>query len=332
MLTSPRETFHYRGFVYRFLPLNAFVKTTFGITSMSFIFIWAFGQQDYTMTSIRNFFNEKLLKYIPIDAGGNIIFPFYMYSGAVFREYPRTQWSSFDQRSSFPHTDRFKMKIAICHEDFSMIKALLNRQFDINSIIDDKKQLTAINLAASLGKTEVIEYLYSRGADLEAKDSEGNTALMQSVIFDHPQACKRLILLGADLKSTDRYGFTAADKARNRGRLQIAEFLTEIPQQPTIKSVNPITYKLEELEYISHSQAKEITEKYDIMKYYKPSIYPYYKQTRGLLTYFFGSLDTEDLELQVQISSTFNQLDDVGGSDQELFTFGEALAMKNPKP
>ena len=165
--------------------------------------------------------------------------------------YQMTQWTSFDQRSFFPHTDRFKMKIAICHEDFELIHVLFSRNFDINSIIDTKKHLTPIGLAAMLGRVDLIEYFFTKGSSLEIRDYEGNTPLMLAIIYDHPQAVKKLIMLGADLEATDRYGFNIMDKARNRGRDTIANFLDNVKQQPVEPLVNPVTYKLEDYEYLS---------------------------------------------------------------------------------
>ena len=288
--------------------------------SISTWFLW---KSNLNQTSMRNFFNEKLLKYIPIEHGGNFFFPFSMYSLQYDCLYPKTQWSSFDKRSFFPHTDRFKMKVAIAHEDFFLINTLLDREFEVDSFVDQEKKLTPLALASLLGKHEVVEYLCARGADLEIADFEGNTPLMLAVVYDHPKTVQRLVSLGADLSKKDVYGFGFIEKAENRGNTQLAEFLKEVRQQPKVPNVKPFTHRLESYDFLQVNKAKEVIEKYDIEKYFRPIAYPYYKSSKGFLVYLFPAIDAEDIELHVSPSVYFNPKDDKITSDQDLFTFGE---------
>ena len=237
----------------------------------------------------------------------------------------KTQWNSFDQRSFFPHTDAFKMKIAICHEDLELINTLLKRGFDIDSVIEKKKKLTPIGLAAMLGRVDLIEFLFSRGSSLNLKDYEGNTPLMLAVIYDHPDAVKKLVELGCSLKEKDNYGFTAEVKAKNRGKDNIFKFLTQSSQVSQEPIVNPVTYKLEDYEYLSAGSAKKLIEKYQIKRYFKPVFYPYYKSSQGFLLYFFSGFDLDNFEQLINPGVFFNLQDDRCSSDQQLFSFGEAL-------
>lgn len=293
--------------------------------SISTWFLW---KSNLNQTSMRNFFNEKLLKYIPIEYGGNFFFPFSMYSLQYDCFYPKTQWSSFDKKSFFPHTDKFKMKVAIAHEDYYLINTLLNREFNVNSYIDDEKKLTPLALASLLGKHEVAEYLYSRGADLEIADIEDNTPLMLAVVYDHPKTVQKLVSFGAQLNKKDVYGFDLIEKAENRGNSQLGEFLREIKQQPKVPNVKPVTYKLESYDFMQVNKAKEVVEKYDIEKYFRPMAYPYYRSTKGFLVYLFPAVDAEDIEIHVSPSVYFNPKDDKITSDQDLFTFGEIVKEK----
>ncbi|OMJ81113.1 hypothetical protein SteCoe_18474 [Stentor coeruleus] len=320
------EVFHSNFFRGRFPNYTILATSALFWVPIPLVLSWFFGTQYRYKVTVRNFFNEKLLKYLPQDAGGNYIFPF---SGATFYNainFPRTQWSSFDQRSYFPHTDKFKMKIAICHEDLSLIKTLISRGFDINSIIDNKKHLRPISLAAILGKVELIEYLYSRGASLELTDNEGNTPLMLTVIYDQPEAAKKLVLLGAEVNTKDKYGYTAEDKAINRGKDHISNFLQGFKKIENIPIANPVTYKLEDYEYLSSWNPEDIAKKYDVKKYYKPIVYPYFYQSRGLLVYFFTGVDLDDIDQLTGAAAFHNINDDRRSSDQQQYSLGEAFA------
>ena len=270
-----------------------------------------------------------MLKYLPIEYGGNMFFPFSIVSLQFIRSHPKTQWSSFDKKSFFPHTDLFKAKVAIAHEDYFLLNTLLDRKFDLNQKIDTQKGLSAIALASLLGKEDLVEYLYCRGADVNAKDAEGNTPLMLAVIYDHPKTVKKLVEIGAKIEETDVYGFNARDKAENRGKTELSSFLDSVGQQVEVPIVKPFTFRLENYEVISTNKSKEIIEKYDINRYFKPQVYPLYKFSKGFLAYFFASLDLEDIEIHASASVFYNKRDDKTTSDQNLFTFGEILKERN---
>jgi Ankyrin repeats (3 copies) len=272
--------------------------------------------------------NEKLLKYIPVVYGGNALFPIHVMAD-FYTKYPKTRWTSFDQKSFFPHSDGFKMKIGISHEDLELISTLLSRGFDVNSVIDNKKKTTAMGLAALLGRVELIDYFFSKGSSLNSRDFEGNTPLMLAVMHNQFVAAKKLILLGADINAQDRYGFTALDKAKNRGRENFFELLENTKQQDQLLSINPVTYKLEHYEYLSKNSALEIRNKFDPKKYYKPIIYPYFKISRFFSFYLFGGFDLENFEIKIKSAVFVNPQDDKLTSDQQLFTFGEILVDRN---
>ena len=319
------KNFHTHSLFYRFSHWVPWSATPLGMLCCGLVFSGCFAVQDRYKFTFRHFFNEKLMKYIPIEDGGNSLFPFQLITALGKRECPKTQWNSFDQRSYFPHTDKFKMKIAICHEDLPLIKTLLSRNFDIDSLIDTKKQLTPMALSATLGRVELIEYFFSHGSSLNCRDFEGNTPLMLAVIHDHPAAAKKLIHLGASIEARDRYGFSVVDKARNRGKNTIAEFLEGVTQKEPQPLINPVTYKLEDFEYLGKDSGREIVERFSTERYYKPVIYPYYRSSQGFLMYLFGGYDLENIEQILSGSAFLNMQDDRCSSDQQLYTFGSLL-------
>jgi ankyrin repeat protein len=57
---------------------------------------------------------------------------------------------------------------------------------------------TPIQQAADFGHTEIIRYLVSKGAQVNAKDNFGNSALLNALYENHTDAVKELLKAGAD--------------------------------------------------------------------------------------------------------------------------------------
>ena len=64
----------------------------------------------------------------------------------------------------------------------------------------------SIYLAARLGKARSLKALLDGGADANAADSLGNTALMTAVMFKQT-ACARMLLSHSDLGATNKMGY-----------------------------------------------------------------------------------------------------------------------------
>jgi ankyrin repeat protein len=70
-----------------------------------------------------------------------------------------------------------------------------------------------------------VKRLIEKGADVNAKDNEGITALMYAVAFEHPEMVKLLIDAGADVNAKDNEGITALMVASFEGYTDIVELL-----------------------------------------------------------------------------------------------------------
>jgi hypothetical protein len=120
------------------------------------------------------------MKYLPHDYGGNVIFPIMMLTN--FREYRKTQYNSFDQRSFFPHTDEYKLMVAICENDMVLAEQIVNRCPEILRETGMWRETTALGLAAMLNRVEMCEYLIERGAKPNVQGADSNTPLMHAVV------------------------------------------------------------------------------------------------------------------------------------------------------
>eukprot|EP01041_Mallomonas_annulata_P004239 gene4239-8433_t len=76
---------------------------------------------------------------------------------------------------------------------------------------------SALGGAAFFGKTEIIEYLLRRGADISIKSKNGYTSLMGAACCDHYEAVSLLIDFGAPINTANNSGHSALDRAVCRG-------------------------------------------------------------------------------------------------------------------
>lgn len=79
-------------------------------------------------------------------------------------------------------------------------------------------------LAASEGRLRAVRYLLDEGADVNARGSDGNTALSEATFYGHATVIKELLVRGADVNAVSGGG-TALDIAINRKDAAIIELL-----------------------------------------------------------------------------------------------------------
>jgi len=101
-------------------------------------------------------------------------------------------------------------------------------QAKTNEVIkNDKSKLTALHLAALVGDVEIIkELLDAKADDIEAKSTiDGDTPLLVAVLYGHADAAKFLIEKGADLNATNNQGHTALMSSVKKGNVDIVRHL-----------------------------------------------------------------------------------------------------------
>lgn len=91
------------------------------------------------------------------------------------------------------------------------VKLLIQNGADINA--KDNIGRTALIYAARVGHLKVAKLLIDKGVDVNAKDNYGWTALMHAAINGHPEVVKLLIDKGANINAKNDYGRTAFDYA-----------------------------------------------------------------------------------------------------------------------
>ncbi len=117
---------------------------------------------------------------------------------------------------------------AVGNGDASLCQQLIEAGADINA--RDRYGQTAVMIAARQGFTELVRLLVDNGAELDHTAKYKLSALMLAVVNDHAAIVRLLLEAGArtDLRGSGAPGFhgrTALDLARAMNRLEIATIL-----------------------------------------------------------------------------------------------------------
>jgi uncharacterized protein len=110
--------------------------------------------------------------------------------------------------------------------DVERVNALLDAGAEIDAL--DKHGQTALMNAAHRGDTEVVRVLAQRGANLNHTAKYRLTALMLAVIADHPDVVRILVVAGADREikgSRGSFACTPLQYAEACGKSDLAKLL-----------------------------------------------------------------------------------------------------------
>jgi truncated hemoglobin YjbI len=95
-----------------------------------------------------------------------------------------------------------------------IVRLLLRQRPELVNAVYGPKRCTALHMAARRGNTDVITALLDEGADIEARDSAGETPLRRAVNCNKVEAARVLLARGADPHSTGSKALTPASAAR----------------------------------------------------------------------------------------------------------------------
>jgi len=102
---------------------------------------------------------------------------------------------------------------------------LLKKGADVNA--KDKYGYTALILVSEKGHTEIVAMLLEKGADVNAKRNDGNTALVLASAMGHAEIMAMLLEKGADVNAKNNDGDTALLWASLAGHTKIVAVLLE---------------------------------------------------------------------------------------------------------
>lgn len=111
--------------------------------------------------------------------------------------------------------NRLLIRAASGKDNGERIESILKRGADVDA--RDGQGMTALMYAAKAGNRENVKVLLDNGADVNARDSEGVTPLMDAVLGRDVAIMLMIIERGADTDAQDRYGMTARKWAEEEG-------------------------------------------------------------------------------------------------------------------
>jgi ankyrin repeat protein len=88
-------------------------------------------------------------------------------------------------------------------------------------------RVTALHLAAELGREEVVAALLDAGADADPRTAEDTTPLHQAAMNGHREVVEMLLGAGADVNARDVRGATPLGFALHRNKMDVAEVISE---------------------------------------------------------------------------------------------------------
>eukprot|EP00808_Paulinella_micropora_P009577 g20227.t1 len=121
-----------------------------------------------------------------------------------------------------------------------------------------------LHVAASEGNVDLIEAIVDLGADLEAKNRMGSTALHRAVSAGQLVAAEKLIDLGASIDTTNNIGNTALHVAVFCGHKKIVQLLLSNGAYAQLHTPNKLAYTP-----LSYAKGRNIIAQ--MLKEYKPS-------------------------------------------------------------
>jgi hypothetical protein len=105
--------------------------------------------------------------------------------------------------------------------DTAAVRQLLDKGANIEA--KDKDGETALIVAAWWATTDVVRLLLAKGANIEAK----NTALIVAAVMGKTEVVKLLLARGANIEGKDNYGQTALNLAIEAGNTEVVNLLRE---------------------------------------------------------------------------------------------------------
>ncbi|MBP2664915.1 MAG: Ankyrin repeat (many copies) [Firmicutes bacterium] len=105
---------------------------------------------------------------------------------------------------------------------------------------------TPLHAAAAYGQTPIVRQLLDQGADVNARDKAGQTALMMAVCNSHADVVNVLLQRGADITARDSKGNTSISMAKAKNDRRVLEALVQagvIELKEALDKVAPVSKK-----------------------------------------------------------------------------------------
>jgi ankyrin repeat protein len=111
------------------------------------------------------------------------------------------------------------------------VKTLLSRGSNVNAVSENAQRNQPLHAVVALGRNrETIEILLVHGANADATQAGGYTAIFSAAAANRMDLAELLLAHGANPHHKNDEGKTPAEYARQRGHAEIADWLESLPQ------------------------------------------------------------------------------------------------------
>ena len=139
------------------------------------------------------------------------------------------------------HIGGTPLRHAVIHRHVEIVKVLMTKH-TLAELDDFLFRKNALLEASGMGNVEMIEYLVEQGADINEKNSEGTTPLMQCILRNQSKECVSVLLrLGADINVQDKDGFSPLVLAVIEGQTETVRLFLDAGASPTLSTTGGAT-------------------------------------------------------------------------------------------
>ena len=136
---------------------------------------------------------------------------------------------------------------AAAEGDLAKVQALIEKNPELVKARDEENS-TLLHGAAAAGHIEIVEYLLSKGADINARNSANQNPLLYAAYNGRAPMVRLLLDKGADFKQPDRYGRTILHYPVREGHRDVVEILVKKGMDIMVEdgmAVSPLRYAVE---------------------------------------------------------------------------------------
>uniref|UniRef100_I3RSE8 Poly [ADP-ribose] polymerase n=1 Tax=Drosophila buzzatii TaxID=7264 RepID=I3RSE8_DROBU len=119
--------------------------------------------------------------------------------------------------------------------EIAKVKKLITPQ-TVNARDTAGRKSTPLHFAAGYGRREVVEFLLSSGASIQACDEGGLHPLHNCCSFGHAEVVRLLLKAGASPNTTDNWNYTPLHEAASKGKVDVCLALLQHGANHTIRN------------------------------------------------------------------------------------------------